>query len=110
VRHALAVSPVAWLLSLPYAVEILGQTRVDPATWTEVSTTAIYYKDWETRRIRRSFTCQFHPELMADIRDVGGRQHATRNSKATASGCSSYALRDAGVAEQGANRRAGASR
>jgi len=73
VRHALAVSPVAWLLSLPYAVEILGQTRVDPATWTEVSTTAIYYKDWETRRIRRSFTCQFHPELMADIRDVGGR-------------------------------------
>ena len=61
VRHALAVSPVAWLLSLPYAVEILGQTRVDPATWTEVSTTAIYYKDWETRRIRRSFTCQFHP-------------------------------------------------
>ena len=73
VRHALAVSPVAWLLSLPYAVEILGQTRVDPATWTEVSTTAVYYKDWETRRIRRSFTCQFHPELMADIRDVGGR-------------------------------------
>lgn len=73
VRHSLAVSPVAWLLSLPYAVEILGQTRVDAATWTEVSTTAIYYKDWETRRIRRSFTCQFHPELMADIRDVGGR-------------------------------------
>jgi hypothetical protein len=73
VRHALAVSPVAWLLCLPYAVEILGQTRVNPSTWTEVSTTAIYYKDWETRRIRRSFTCQFHPELMADIRDVGGR-------------------------------------
>ena len=73
VRHALAISPVGWLLSLPYAVEILGQTRVDAATWTEVSTTSIYYKDWETRRIRRSFTCQFHPELMADIRDVGGR-------------------------------------
>jgi hypothetical protein len=73
VRHALAVSPVAWLLSLPYAVEILGQTRVDPSTWTEVSATSIYYKDWETRRIRRSFTCQFHPELMADIRDIGGR-------------------------------------
>ena len=29
VRHELAVSPVAWLLSLPYAVEILGQTQVD---------------------------------------------------------------------------------
>ena len=73
VRHAVAVSPLAWLLALPYAVEILGQTRVDPASWTEVSATAIYYKDWETRRIRRSFSCQFHPELMADIRDVGGR-------------------------------------
>lgn len=73
VRHALAVSPVAWLLSLPYGIEILAQTRVDEESWTEVSTTAIYYKDWETRRIRRSFTCQFHPELMADIRDVGGR-------------------------------------
>ena len=64
---------MAWLLSLPYGIEILAQTRVDEESWTEVSTTAIYYKDWETRRIRRSFTCQFHPELMADIRDVGGR-------------------------------------
>jgi len=72
-RHALAVSPAAWLLSLPYGIEILGQTQVDETTWTEVCATAIYYKDWETQRIRRSFTCQFHPELMADIRDIGGR-------------------------------------
>jgi hypothetical protein len=72
-RHVLAVSPVAWLLSLPYAVEILGQTRVDAHSLTEVGTTAIYYKDWETHRVRRSFTCQFHPELMDDIRDIGGR-------------------------------------
>jgi hypothetical protein len=72
-RHVVAVSPVAWLLSLPYAVEILGQTRVDDHSWTEVGSTAIYYKDWETHRVRRSFTCQFHPELMADIRDIGGR-------------------------------------
>jgi len=73
VRHVLAVSPVCWLLSLPYAVEILAQTQVDEESWTEVSTTAIYYKDWETHRIRRSFTCQFHPELMTDIRDIGKR-------------------------------------
>ncbi len=73
VRHELAVSPVGWLLSLPYAVEILAQTQVSERAFTEVSTTAIYYKDWETHRIRRSFTCQFHPELMADIRDIGGR-------------------------------------
>ena len=72
-RHALAVSPASWLLSLPYGIEILGQTQVDEHTWTEVCATAIYYKDWETQRVRRSFTCQFHPELMADIRDIGGR-------------------------------------
>jgi hypothetical protein len=72
-RHALAVSPVAWLLSLPYAVEILARTQVDDVHWTEVGATAIYYKDWETHRIRRSFTCQFHPELMSDIRGIGDR-------------------------------------
>lgn len=73
VRHELAVSSLGWLLNLPYAVEILAQTQIDEAAWTEVGTTAIYYKDWETHRVRRSFTCQFHPELMADIRDIGGR-------------------------------------
>lgn len=73
-RHSIAVSPVSWLLCLPYAVEILSQTKVDESTWTEVSTTCIYYKDWETHSLRRSFTCQFHPELMADIRDIGGRE------------------------------------
>jgi GMP synthase-like glutamine amidotransferase len=73
IRYEIAVSPVAWLLCLPYAVEILGQTQVDREHWTEVGATAVYYKDWETRRIRRSFTCQFHPELMDDIRDIGPR-------------------------------------
>lgn len=34
---------------------------------------ACIYKDWETHRTRRSFTCQFHPELMVDIRDIGKR-------------------------------------
>ena len=46
---------------------------MDDDNFTEVSTTSIYYKDWETHSIRRSFTCQFHPELMADIRDIGKR-------------------------------------
>ena len=73
-RYQLAVSPLAWLLSMPYAVEILSQTQVSEDHWTEVSTTCIYYKDWETHSIRRSFTCQFHPELMADIRDIGKRE------------------------------------
>ena len=73
IRYQIAVSQLSWLLNLPYAVEILSQTAVDDINWTEVSTTAIYYKDWETHTIRRSFTCQFHPELMADIRDIGKR-------------------------------------
>ncbi len=73
-RYQIAVSPLSWLLNLPYAVEILSQTEVDADTLTEVSTTCIYYKDWETHTIRRSFTCQFHPELMADIRDIGKRE------------------------------------
>ncbi len=73
IRYVLAVSPLSWLLSLPYAVEILSQTQVDEQNLTEVGTTCIYYKDWETKNIRRSFTCQFHPELMADIRDIGRR-------------------------------------
>ena len=73
IRYEVAVSPVAWLLCLPYALEILGQTQVNPEHWTEVGATAIYYKDWETHRIRRSFSCQFHPELMDDIRDIGPR-------------------------------------
>lgn len=73
IRHELAVSHLSWLLCLPYAVEVLSQTRVNEDTLTEVGTTCIYYKDWETHNIRRSFTCQFHPELMADIRDIGKR-------------------------------------
>jgi hypothetical protein len=73
IRYELAVSSLAWLLCLPYAIEIQCQTQVDEHTLTEVGTTCVYYKDWETHSIRRSFTCQFHPELMADIRDIGRR-------------------------------------
>jgi hypothetical protein len=73
IRYTLAVSRIAWMLNLPYAIEILSQTQVDSDSLTEVGTTCISYKDWETHNIRRSFTCQFHPELMADIRDIGRR-------------------------------------
>ena len=40
---------------------------------TECSCTCINYKDFETRVIRRSFTCQFHPELLDDLREIGKR-------------------------------------
>jgi hypothetical protein len=72
-RHIIAASPLSWLIQLPYAVEILCSTAQESEILTEVSCTCIYYKDFETKRIRRSFTCQFHPELSGDIRAIGER-------------------------------------
>lgn len=72
-RYTVAASPLSWLLQLPYAVEILASTEVNGEILTECSCTCINYKDFETRKIRRSFTCQFHPELLSDLRDIGKR-------------------------------------
>ncbi|MEM1369106.1 MAG: hypothetical protein AAGG02_14055 [Cyanobacteria bacterium P01_H01_bin.15] len=72
-RHILAGSQLAWLLQLPYAVEILASTCFEDAVVTECAATCIYYKDFESHRIRRSFSCQFHPELLEDLRGVGAR-------------------------------------
>lgn len=33
--------------------------------------TCINYKDFEIKKIRRSFTCQFHPKLLSDLRAIG---------------------------------------
>jgi heterodisulfide reductase subunit A-like polyferredoxin len=52
-------------------VEILCSTAVDGEVVTECSATCINYKDFETKKIRRSFTCQFHPELLSDLRAIG---------------------------------------
>lgn len=73
-RHLLAGSSLSWLMQLPYAVEILCSTAVDEEIVTECSATCIIYKDFESKLIRRSFTCQFHPELFSDLRVIGLRQ------------------------------------
>jgi GMP synthase-like glutamine amidotransferase len=73
-RHVLAGSSLSWLMQLPYAVEILCSTAVDEEIATECSATCINYKDFESKLIRRSFTCQFHPELFSDLRVIGIRQ------------------------------------
>lgn len=73
-RHILAGSRLSWLLQLPYAVEILCSTATYDEIVTECSATCILYKDFESKLIRRSFTCQFHPELLSDLRVVGVRQ------------------------------------
>ena len=74
-RHIIAGSPLSWLIQLPDSVEILCSTAEKTGEIvTECSATCINYKDFETKKIRRSFTCQFHPELMADLRAIGNSE------------------------------------
>ncbi|MFM7426837.1 MAG: hypothetical protein ACKO7W_17875, partial [Elainella sp.] len=76
-RHILAGSQLSWLIQLPDAVEILCSTMAGDEVVTECSATCILYRDYESKTIRRSFTCQFHPELFSDLRVVGVRQPPT---------------------------------
>jgi hypothetical protein len=69
----IAGSHLSWLLQLPYAIEILASTEANGEILTECSCTCINYKDFETKEIRRSFTCQFHPELLSDLREIDKR-------------------------------------
>ncbi|MGH8002295.1 MAG: hypothetical protein ACREPR_23415 [Brasilonema sp.] len=71
-RHIIAGSLLSWLIQLPDSVEILCSTAEEGGEIvTECSATCINYKDFETKKIRRSFTCQFHPELLEDLRAIG---------------------------------------
>ncbi|HIK17554.1 MAG TPA: hypothetical protein IGS53_19995 [Leptolyngbyaceae cyanobacterium M33_DOE_097] len=70
-RSVLAASRLSWLLKLPDAVEILCSTTIGDEIVTECSATCIIYRDFESKQVRRSFTCQFHPELLSDLRAVG---------------------------------------
>ncbi len=73
-RHIIAGSFLSWLIQLPDAIEILCSTaEEDGEIVTECSATCINYKDFETKKTRRSFTCQFHPELLPDLRAIGNR-------------------------------------
>lgn len=73
-RHLIAGSPLSWLIQLPDSVEILCSTAANGEIVTECSATCINYKDFETKKIRRSFTCQFHPELLSDLRAIGNSE------------------------------------
>lgn len=71
-RHIIAGSCLSWLIQLPDAIEILCSTAEENGEIvTECSATCINYKDFETKKIRRSFTCQFHPELLSDLCAIG---------------------------------------
>ena len=68
-RHAIALSGLSWLLSLPRSIEILCSTFAEGRKCTEVAATCITYADRETKELRRSFSFQFHPELLNDLRE-----------------------------------------
>ena len=69
VRKIISLSSLSWLLRLPSSVEILCSTKVQGKLCTEVAATCICYQDFETKNVRRSFSCQFHPELLDDLRE-----------------------------------------
>ena len=75
-RDLIAVSSLSWLLNLPSSVEILCSTSEAGNKLTDVAATCISYKDYETKSVRRSFSFQFHPELLADLREFNiSRSH-----------------------------------
>ena len=67
IRKIISVSEFSWLLSLPDSIEIVCSTSAAGKLCTEVSATCINYTDYETQHKRRSFTFQFHPELLEDL-------------------------------------------
>ncbi len=69
VRKRISVSDFSWLLSLPDSIEIVCSTSAQGSLCTQVSATCINYTDYETQQKRRSFTFQFHPELLEDLRE-----------------------------------------
>ena len=90
-RSIVAGSRLAWLLKLPDAIEILCSTAIDDEIVTECSATCIIYKDFESKQIRRSFTCQFHPELLSDLRTVGASEPPTYTRLKTDDGARLFA-------------------
>lgn len=90
-RSVLAGSRLAWFLKLPNAIEILCSTALDDEILTECAATCIIYKDFESKQIRRSFTCQFHPELLSDLRTVGMSEPPTYERLKTDDGARLFA-------------------
>jgi len=68
----IAANSLSWRIQLPDAFKILCSTaEEDGKIVTESSATCIKYKDFENTKIRRSFSCQFHPELLSYLRGIG---------------------------------------
>ena len=66
---SLLCSALNWLLSLPFSIKILASTRSNGKIVTANAATCIFYRDFDTSQMKRSFTTQFHPELTDDLQD-----------------------------------------
>ena len=67
IRKKILMSDLSWILNLPTSVEIVCSTSINGDVCTEVAATCINYLDYQTQKIRKSFTFQFHPELLEDL-------------------------------------------
>src|SRR4028119_2273100 len=68
----IAANSLSWRIQLPDAIKIICSTaEEDGKIVTEGSATCIKYKDFKTNKIRRSISCQFHPELLSYLRGIG---------------------------------------
>ena len=85
-RAELACSELSWLLNLPYAIKILVSTRANDHVVTANAATCIFYRDFDTGHLKRSYTTQFHPELWDDLKDFSHRQTPTYQELKTHSG------------------------
>lgn len=69
--NAVANGHLSWLIWL--LDKTLCSTPEGDTIVTDYSAAYINYKDFETKQVRRSFICQFYPELLEDLRAVGTR-------------------------------------
>jgi hypothetical protein len=68
----IAANSLSWRIQLPDAIKIIcSPAEEDGKIVTEGSATCIKYKDFETNKIRCSFSCQFHHELQSYLRGIG---------------------------------------
>jgi hypothetical protein len=71
----IAGNSLSWRIQLPDAIKIICSTAEEGGKIvTEGSATCIKYKDFETKKIRRFFSCQFNPELLSDLRGIGNSE------------------------------------
>jgi len=68
----IAANSLSWRIQLPDAIKIIcSPAEEDGKIVTEGSATCIKYKDFETNKIRCSFSGQFHHELQSYLRGIG---------------------------------------